>query len=200
MFDLLTLNYIRTLIVENKTGMRNLRNPENDNEKDELSNTIKSNNKNKKQDKIKKMRKSSQAYDEQESSDESERNKIKNILTKEKVMELQVQNFLEIREFIFSLPIYSTEIALERFRPNGEKYSASKVTESLIKIKLSNFTKLLEDKYHLEQNIGGGAFGTVFLGENIFTKEKFAIKVEERNKARTTLEREALILYYLNFL
>ena len=56
---------------------------------------------------------------------------------------------------------------------------------------------LLFKKYSLLQNIGGGAFGTVFLGENIFTKEKFAIKVEERNKARTTLEREAFILYYL---
>ena len=60
-----------------------------------------------------------------------------------------------------------------------------------------NSQVLLFKKYCLLQNIGGGAFGTVFLGENIFTKEKFAIKVEERNKARTTLEREALILYYL---
>ena len=57
---------------------------------------------------------------------------------------------------------------------------------------------LLFKKYHLIENIGGGAFGTVFLGTNVRTKENVAIKIEERNKARTTLEREAFILYYLN--
>ena len=56
---------------------------------------------------------------------------------------------------------------------------------------------LLFKKYHLIENIGGGAFGTVFLGTNVRTKENVAIKIEERNKARTTLEREAFILYYL---
>ena len=56
---------------------------------------------------------------------------------------------------------------------------------------------LIFKKYNLIQNIGGGAFGTVFLGENVWTKEKVAIKIEERKNARTTLEREAFILYYL---
>jgi hypothetical protein len=50
------------------------------------------------------------------------------------------------------LPIYATDVILERFRPNGEKYSASKISESLIKIKLNKFCKMLEDKYHIEQN------------------------------------------------
>ena len=61
----------------------------------------------------------------------------------------------------------------------------------------SNSRIILFKKYHLLQNIGGGAFGTVFLGENIMTKEKVAIKIEERNQSKTTLEREAYILYYL---
>ena len=61
----------------------------------------------------------------------------------------------------------------------------------------SNSQILLFKKYHLVQKIGGGAFGTVFLGTNIWTKENVAIKIEESNKARTTLEREAFILYYL---
>ena len=56
---------------------------------------------------------------------------------------------------------------------------------------------LIFKKYNLIQNIGGGAFGTVFLGENVWTREKVAIKIEERKSARTTLEREAFILYYL---
>ena len=63
--------------------------------------------------------------------------------------------------------------------------------------KNSNNQILIFKKYRLLQNIGGGAFGTVFLGNNIISNEKVAIKVEERNKPRTTLEREAYILYYL---
>ena len=56
---------------------------------------------------------------------------------------------------------------------------------------------LIFKKYNLLHTIGGGAFGTVFLGTNIKTKEKVAIKIEERKRARTTLDREAFILYYL---
>ena len=60
-----------------------------------------------------------------------------------------------------------------------------------------NTELLLFKKYNLIKNIGGGAFGTVFLGTNAWTNEKVAIKVEERKNARATLEREAYILYYL---
>ena len=56
---------------------------------------------------------------------------------------------------------------------------------------------LIFKKYNLLHTIGGGAFGKVFLGTNIKTKEKVAIKIEELKRARTTLDREAFILYYL---
>jgi hypothetical protein len=65
---------------------------------------------------------------------------------------LQANNYLEIRNFVFDLPVYGSDVALEKFRPNGDKYSASKITESLIKIKISKFCKTLEEKYHFEQN------------------------------------------------
>ena len=61
---------------------------------------------------------------------------------------------------------------------------------------ISNSEILLFKKYNLVKNIGGGAFGTVFLGTNVFTRENVAIKIEER-KNRSNLEREAYILYYL---
>ena len=61
----------------------------------------------------------------------------------------------------------------------------------------SNSEILLFKKYNLIRNIGGGAFGTVFFGTNVWTNEKVAIKIEERKNSRTTLEREAYILYYL---
>ena len=69
--------------------------------------------------------------------------------------------------------------------------------ENKEQLKNPNSQILLFKKYYLEQNIGGGAFGTVFLGTNVWTKENVSIKIEERNKERTTLEREAFILYYL---
>ena len=56
---------------------------------------------------------------------------------------------------------------------------------------------LLFKKYNLLKNIGGGAFGTIFLGENVFTKENVAIKIEERKTQKSSLEREAYILYTL---
>ena len=141
MFDLLNLSYFRSLIVEEKTGLRNLRNAEDNVEAEEETISPR-----KRSQKIKKKL----ILEEMESSD-SDKEINANLLTKEKILELQANNFLEIRNFIFSLPLYGSEVSLERFRPSGEKYSASKLTESLIKIKLSNFCKNLEEKYHVEQ-------------------------------------------------
>ena len=45
--------------------------------------------------------------------------------------------------------------------------------------------------------IAQGSFGAVYYGMNTHTKEKVAIKLEERNKQKTFLEREAFILYNL---
>ena len=56
---------------------------------------------------------------------------------------------------------------------------------------------LLFKKYSLIRNIGGGAFGTVFLGLNVRTRENVAIKIEERKNKNTSLEKEAYTLYLL---
>ena len=148
MFDILNLCYIRTLIVLKKTGLRNLRNmevEETENPKvDMTASAIKKN---------KKRKKSSMALEENESSDDSLKKKNDNLLTKEKIAELQVNCCSEIKEFIFSLPVYGKDIALERFRPNGDKYSASKITEPSIKIQVINFSKRIEEKMHLYSNV-----------------------------------------------
>ena len=92
-------------------------------------------------------------YDEEEDDEDYDFDKKNNnLLTKEKVIELQANNYIEIRNFVFDLPVYGSDVALEKFRPNGDRYSASKITESLIKIKISKFCKTLEEKYHFEQN------------------------------------------------
>jgi ATP-dependent Zn protease len=44
-------------------------------------------------------------------------------------------------------------VALERFRTNGEKYSASKITESLLKINVSKFCKRMNENYDIEKMI-----------------------------------------------
>ena len=147
MFDLLSLNYIRTLVVDKKSGLRNLRNIDDDNnkiiiEKNKLN--IKKN---------RKKTKSSITGDDNESPEDSEKKKNTILITKEKLIELQTNNSFEIKDFIFTLPMYGKDIALEKFRPNGEKYSASKITEPLIKIHISSFCKRIEEKVHLHQNI-----------------------------------------------
>ena len=57
--------------------------------------------------------------------------------------------------------------------------------------------KLFFKKYLLMNKIAQGSFGAVYYGMNTHTKEKVAIKLEERNKQKTFLEREAFILYNL---
>jgi len=146
MFDLLHLNYVRTIIVNEKCGLRNLRNFEDEEEQDiliENKNNIHRKGKNKK---------NIINYEDDDDEDFDFDKKNNNLLTKEKVIELQANNYIEIRNFAFDLPLYGSDIALEKFRPNGDRYSASKITESLLKIKISKFCKTLEEKYHFEQN------------------------------------------------
>ena len=49
--------------------------------------------------------------------------------------------------------MYASDVGLERFRPNGEKYSASKMTEPLLKIQVSKFCKRMNEKYKIDQMI-----------------------------------------------
>ena len=132
MFDLLNLKYIRAFIVDKKSGFRNLRDLENENEYQTDIN-------NNKEQKIKKQKKTLMIEQGNDSSNSLE---IKNndvLLTKDKIIELQGSSCMEIKDFIFSLPILGTDISLERFMPNGDKYYASKITESLIKIQVIAF-------------------------------------------------------------
>lgn len=56
---------------------------------------------------------------------------------------------------------------------------------------------LLFKKYNILSKIDEGSFGSIYLAENIYTKEKVAIKVENRKQYKPLLEREAYILFYL---
>ena len=174
MFYLNKLSYIRTHVVEKKSGLRNL-----ESEEDEKEINIKGNNK-VETNKIKKSKKNSQ-ISESDSSENTEKNIIR--LTKEKILELQTRNYIEIKNFIFSLPLYGSDVALERFRPNGDKYSASKITESLIKIHLTDFCKRLDEvvgidkilkrknKKNVNQGIAQPLSSTIISNDNYFTSE-----------------------------
>ena len=144
-FYLNNLSYRRIYVVDKKTGLRNLKNEEQEKDNNIEENINKSEHKNIKR------RKRNIYLSEGDSSDDSEKNKT-NILTKEKILELQALNHPDIKNFIVSLPIYGSDVALEKFRPNGDKYSASKITEPLIKIQLSQFCKRMEERFHIEQN------------------------------------------------
>ena len=146
MFDLLKLCYIRTIVVDVKSGFNNLMSKDNfeDIEKNKTQNYRLNMKRNKRRELI-------LSNNEDASSENSDKNK--NVLTKEKLIELQVHNYSDIKAFIASLPIYGKDVNLERFRPNGDKYSVGKIPESLIKINMSIFCKNMEKKFHLEQNL-----------------------------------------------
>ena len=135
MFDILTLSYIRTILVKEKTGSRNLR------EKDDLLDndkmTKKATEKNRKN-------QNNNLDDAQESSEESKRLDI--VLNKEKLMELQTKDIKDIENFINLLPYYGNDVSLEKHRPNKEKYPVGRGHEPLIKIELGHFSKKIEQK------------------------------------------------------
>jgi len=160
MFDLLKLCYIRTLVVKVKSGFNNLKNKDDFEDKKDLkeSYTLNFNRI------IRRKRKLSN--DEDESSDESDRNENNNILNKDKLIELQVQNYSSIRTFIITLPIFGRDVILERFRPNGDKYSIGKINESLIKIHMSKFCQRADEKFHLKENLRNKRKESIILNVN----------------------------------
>ena len=145
------MNYIRTLVVQRKSGFRNLRNIEEDKEKISSNKNVVEVKRFKKRKNLSKME-GETLYSSSSSSDEVNKHKFNNLLTKEKIVELQGYNYLEIKNFILSLPLYGSEINLEKFRPNREKYSASKITEALVNIHISNFCKRIEETLGADNN------------------------------------------------
>ena len=127
-FDLLNLNYIRTVTVQKKSGLRNLRDKE-----DNIDNIedIKS-----------KSKKKKRKHSVDEESSEDEKDKI--ILTKDKIIELQARDVNGIKSFINILPFYGEDISLVRHRPNKEQYPCGKAQEPLVKISASEFKKRID--------------------------------------------------------
>ena len=154
-FDLLYLKYIRTVIVEKKSGFRNLR--ENEDELDN-KNIIVKNKKNNRGERKKK--------DDKEINEESSDNElIETKITKEKLLELQTKDSTGIKYFINSLSFYGKEVSLIKHRPNKEKYPTGKAQEPLIKISINDFTKRINIR--LKQN------------PNMFKKVKINVKDDE---------------------
>ena len=57
---------------------------------------------------------------------------------------------------------------------------------------------ILLNQYKLLKKIGRGSFGNIYLSQDIFSKEFFAIKLEKKNSTLNTLETESNIIKYLN--
>ena len=150
LFDLLQLNYIRGLIVNKKSENGVVRSIIEDEEEE---NKLPSRRNEQNNDKTKKKKKSKFVEMSSDEDFDNDNDNDINILTKEKIAELQVHNYESIKNFIFSLPFYASDVGLERFRPNGEKYSASRMTESLLKINVSKFCKRMNEKYKIDQII-----------------------------------------------
>ena len=196
MFDLLNLSYIRTLLVDKKSGYKNLRSEEEIKENAEFENNklvIKKNTK---------KRKKNISIEEEDDDLSENSDKIKNLLTREKISELQVHNYIEIKNFIFSLPLYGSDVALERFRPNGDKYSASKITESLIKIQISTFCKRIDEIPNLAKKKKNKSIHNVNnnldspkssnTNKNLFSSTTISSSPQELSKPVSTIQNEEM--------
>ena len=138
LFDVKRLGYIRTVLVEQKTGFHNLRDDEleKDQSEDSISHKKKSGD-NAKEDEI---------DNKGEDSDE-EQKKEEMVITKEKILELQQRDSAGVKAFIFNnLPFHGHDVSLEKHRPNGEKYPVGRPQEQTIKIDIGNFVKSIEEK------------------------------------------------------
>ena len=141
-FDLFNLNYIRTITVIEKTGLRNLR------EKSEFS-TCKHIN-------LKLVEKKGKIinYSEYYNDEEEEEEHTEILLTKEKIIELQAREANEIEAYINLLPFYAKDISSYiKQRPNKEQFVADKVREPLIRIDVNNFYKRIEERIKLNPSL-----------------------------------------------
>ena len=153
MFDLLNLSYIRTILVNKKSGLRNLRDKSSSNiliAKLAEIKEIKRNRKVKKEplvtnnvnntgiglglDLSQNEKSSMNDLIILDNSSEEDNKKKELIISKEKLLELQGSDFQTIKNFLFSLTFHGSDVSLEKQRPSREKYSAGKMTEPLIKI------------------------------------------------------------------
>jgi len=60
-----------------------------------------------------------------------------------------------------------------------------------------NNVRKINNKYILLQKIGSGSFGSIYLGENVRTKEKVAIKMESIKDCAKLLKNESTVYQYL---
>ena len=143
LFNLLSLNYIRTEIVSEKVGNRNfslidynIRNEKNNGNtsKDEIKET-------------------NISKTEEIAESSSERKKIIVELTKDKILEMQTKESKDIENFINQLSYYGKDVFLEKHRPNKEKYPVGKGHESLIKITIRQFLVKIEKQINLKSEL-----------------------------------------------
>ena len=172
MFDLLNLSYIRTILVNKKSGLRNLRDKSSSNiliAKLAEIKEIKRNRKVKKEplvtnnvnntgiglglDLSQNEKSSMNDLIILDNSSEEDNKKKELIISKEKLLELQGSDFQTIKNFLFSLTFHGSDVSLEKQRPSREKYSAGKMTEPLIKIEASKFLKRIEEKLLSNPNL-----------------------------------------------
>ena len=170
MFDLLNLSYIRTILVQKKSGLRNLRDTYNSGHittkiEDIKESSIKKINKSKKDvrntntgmefniDMINNAKTDLLLTKGQMESSDDEYKKPEVAFSKEKFLELQASDFTTIKNFIYSLPFYGSDVSLEKLRPSREKYSAGKMAEPSAKIEVSKFIKRIEEKILSNPNL-----------------------------------------------
>ena len=179
-FDLLNLNYIRTILVQKKTGLRNLR----DNRIGKEMTDMKTRSK-----RTKEYYGITETMNE--NSSEEEENSIEIILSKDKILDLQGKDSIGVKSFINLLPFYGKDITLIRHRPNKDEYLSGKTREPLIRIDVNNFVNRVQSRlkeipnaYRKYKIIKNEKRVSLVVNENERIKSNFISSLENDNENR----------------
>ena len=134
LFDVKRLGYVRTVLVEQKTGFHNLR--EEEIEKDLSEDSITN--------KKKSTDKEDEINNKEDSDDENKKDDL--VITKEKILELQQLNASGVKAFIEKLSFFGNDVSLEKHRPTREKYAVGRAEMPNIRIDIKQFEKSIEEK------------------------------------------------------
>ena len=152
LFDILSLNYIRTITVDKKSGKNNLRDKDNTREKNDKNNQkrISLQHSRKKEAKTFNINIKEKNNNNLIEEDNEDGKKEEFILTKEKISEMQGENCSYIKNIINNLTFYGRDVQLEKHRPNKERFPMGRIQEPNIKILVSNFNENLEKNQRLK--------------------------------------------------
>ena len=181
LFDILSLNYIRAIIVDKKSGKNNLRDKDNIKEKNDKNNQKRTRIQSTEKKETKTLNNNNNLIEEDEDGIKKEF-----ILTKEKINEMQGENCSYIKNIIDNLSFYGRDVQLEKHRPNKERFPTGRIQEPKIKILVANFIESLQKNLRLKLANNQNNFKNLGEGDSSSFDKKISDHLNREFKSDTS--------------